>query len=338
MRADVTRSISSVASATAAVMSVAKASNLMALAKQVQFMSLTARIAGVPQVRRSPGFDPCIRHFSSISQVYVDYTKSMDGFSLQFGFLSDDWGEMSPDSIRKYIQVYISKSLSEALACQEALGVDYHLPGDLLHPERIALKFQFDGDDIASIFDEPQSWFFGGGDDDDLILRRLAAESDSAPELPRSREEMVWFCEEAKDRVIRKYQRLLELQDFVHTVCGNVIFQGLGMIVLFIVYWLFYIGFARRWHCRVEFLEPYPMWTFVLDFGFIGFSKLRESCKVEEYVSLEREHRVCCFGRKSRCFSDSLLTRPLNILLKFATCVSVFQAMLVVDCSGWLDK
>ncbi|KAF4716771.1 phosphatidylinositol-4-phosphate 5-kinase-like protein 1, partial [Perkinsus olseni] len=251
MRADVTRSISSVASATAAVMSVAKASNLMALAKQVQFMSLTARIAGVPQV-------------------YVDYTKSMDGFSLQFGFLSDNWGEMSPDSIRNYIHVYISKSLEAALACQEALGVDYHLPADLLHPEKIALEFQFDGDDIASIFDEPQSWFFGG-DDDDLMIRRRLAESGRV-ELPGSGKKLVRFCDEARERVIRKYQRLLELQEFVHTVCGNVIFQGLGMMVFFLVYWVFYYGLARRWHCRVEFLEPYPMWTFVLDFGFIGFS------------------------------------------------------------------
>ncbi|KAF4670105.1 phosphatidylinositol-4-phosphate 5-kinase-like protein 1 [Perkinsus chesapeaki] len=253
MRADVTRSISSVASATAAVMSVAKASNLMALAKQVQFMSLTARIAGVPQV-------------------YVDYTKSMDGFSLQFGFLPDNWGEMSPESIRKYIEVYILKTLNEVLACQEALGIDYHLPGDLLHPERIALKFKFDGDDIASIFDEPQSWLFGGDDDEWMRRRRLDASQDAHVDLPKDPNDLQIFCDGAREEVITKYQRLLDIQEFVHTVCGNVIFQGIGMILLFLVYWIYYYGFAKRWRCRMEFLEPYPMWTFILDFGFIGFS------------------------------------------------------------------
>ena len=78
MRASFTRAISKTATVTAALMSVASAGNLMALAKQIQFMDLTADIKGCPKV-------------------YADYTQSMTGFNLDLGWLVPDaLGGMGP--------------------------------------------------------------------------------------------------------------------------------------------------------------------------------------------------------------------------------------------------
>ena len=84
MATGTTRFISKAATGTATIMSVASAGNLMALAKQIQFMDLTTNIDGCPKV-------------------YADYIKSMAAFNLDLGWLMPDWmGGMGPEAMARY--------------------------------------------------------------------------------------------------------------------------------------------------------------------------------------------------------------------------------------------
>ena len=83
----------------ATIMSVASAGNLMGLARQMQFMTLTADIEGCPPV-------------------YADYTGSLGGFSFDITEYLPDWvNGLSPEAMERYKERVVRKIRLTAEYC-----------------------------------------------------------------------------------------------------------------------------------------------------------------------------------------------------------------------------
>ncbi|CAD7942640.1 unnamed protein product [Amoebophrya sp. A120] len=100
MKASITRAVSKTATTVAVVMSVASAGNLMALAKQIQFMDLTADIRGCPKV-------------------YADFTKSISGFNFDIKQFMPDWLTMGPAKFHAYKEQILGQIKVTTIYCKK---------------------------------------------------------------------------------------------------------------------------------------------------------------------------------------------------------------------------
>lgn len=90
MRAATSRLISNTATTIAMLMSMQGAANLMALAKQVQFMDLTTEIQGIPDV-------------------YSNFAQSLKGFSFDFSAYMPDLGLPTLEDIKEFKKKIVAK-------------------------------------------------------------------------------------------------------------------------------------------------------------------------------------------------------------------------------------
>lgn len=282
MKASFTRAVSSASSTLAGVMAVSSAGNILALAKQVQFMTLTTKIDGVPPT-------------------YADFAYNLRHFNLDFGsWLPLDFLPTHAEFIKKKREVvsYIETEVTNA-----GLLLEYCFAAR--HHDRLMAN--------AILFYSNRS---------EGLLRWAAAQNGSEPEpAPRRLESMEWaedldldddddegslgawawrdsdwenLSAHARDDgvTIDQFPALpcnytmiaetLPLLDFLHeafvlkdmmeSMTGSfllVVFGGIGLGGL---YYAYYRLFMRRSQRRLHFLEPGLVLFFALDFALISFT------------------------------------------------------------------